>query len=205
MITALPPAPLVSTSGGLFSSTGSGLTLSQTATEVAITPSLGSGISIPAATDSLAGVLDANRASAIDNLATVASSGKYSDLTDIPDRSAFITLIIDGGGAAISAPIIRYLYIPFAAVITGWVLMADQVGDISVDVWKEASSGYPPLVVNSITGGSPMLLDGAAFGLSLTAPSAWTTTEIEAGDCLAFNVSSAATIQAVTAQLIITH
>ena len=204
-ITQLPPTPLLSGVGGVFASIGSSLSLEQTANDVSITPDAGTGITIPAATNALAGMLDAERAALIDALQPVAFSGSFTDLDNQPDRTAILSLIFDGGGSAIVAPITRYLYMPFAATIVGWALMADVSGSISIDVWKEPISGFPPLVGNSITGGSPMALSAQASAVALTVPAAWTTDEIDAGDCLAFNVVSASTVKTVTAQLVVTH
>jgi hypothetical protein len=203
MITGLPPAPLISGSGGVFASIGSSLTASQDATSVTITPATGNAATIPAATDALAGVLDAERAAVIDNLAVVASSGSYTDLINLPNRTAFMTLMIDGGGAAIVAPITRFIYVPFAGAITGWILMADRSGSISIDVWKEPLSGFPPTLSNSITGGAVMSLTSQTNNSAFPPP--WPSLTIDAGDVLGFNVSAAATIQTITAQLVITH
>ena len=60
------------------------LTVSETSTTVSIASSSGSGATIPAATDSAAGVLDAARAGKIDGLATVATTGSYADLANKP-------------------------------------------------------------------------------------------------------------------------
>jgi hypothetical protein len=203
MITGLPPAPLVS-GGAVFAAVGSSLSYAADASTVTITPALGTAITIPAATDALAGMLDAARAGIIDNLPASSISGNYNDLLNAPDRHAIITTIFDGGGAVIVAPFTRYLFIPFAAVITGWALMADQVGSISVDVWKVPFASFPPLVGNSITGGNaPALVSQAsAFAQAI---SGWTTTQINAGDCLAYRVVSATTVQAVTFELTVTH
>ena len=68
-------------------SSGSGatnLSVTETATTVSIASSTGSGAMIPAATSSLAGVLDSARAAKIDGLATVAISGSYTDLANQP-------------------------------------------------------------------------------------------------------------------------
>ena len=66
---------------------GSGATdLSITATpdNVGIGSSSGTGVTIPAATSTAAGVLDAARAAKIDGLAPVATSGSYADLSGKP-------------------------------------------------------------------------------------------------------------------------
>jgi hypothetical protein len=204
MITALPVAPLVSGSGYLFTSTLD-LSCSQSTNTVTIASTSGADAVIPAATDSYAGVLDAARAMIIDNLATVASSGSYTDLVNQPDRQAIITMIFDGGGSALVAPFTRYLYMPFNATITGWALMADQVGSFSVDIWKVPSGSFPPLVANSITGGSPPNLSSQSSAFTTLIPPSWTTTAINAGDCLAYRVVSAITVQVVTFELAVIH
>lgn len=204
MITGLPPVPLVSGAGGIFASVGSSLTYSADADSVTITPALGTPTTIPAASDTLAGMLDAARAATIDNLAVVASSGSYTDLSNTPDRGAFIGSIFDGGGSALSAPFTRYFYVPFNATITGWALMADQSGSISIDVWKTPSTSFPPLVGNSITGGNNATLVSQQSNFQILPPP-WTTLQINAGDCLAYNVASAATVQVVSFVLTLTH
>jgi hypothetical protein len=205
MITGLPPTPLVSGSGNVFAAVGSSLAYTADATSVTITPELGTEITIPAATDTVAGMLDAARAAIIDNLAPVALSGSFSDLSGQPDRSAIVTMIFDGGGSALVAPFTRYLYMPFAATITGWALMADQTGSISIDIWKVPSANFPPLVGNSITGGSAPSLSSQSSAFATSIPGSWSTTQIDAGDCLAYRVTSAATVQVVTFELTVTH
>ncbi|MGO9171435.1 MAG: beta strand repeat-containing protein, partial [Rhodomicrobium sp.] len=69
---------------GASSSSATNLTASETASSVAIGSSSGTGITIPAATSSAAGVLDSARATKIDGLATVATSGSYADLSNRP-------------------------------------------------------------------------------------------------------------------------
>jgi hypothetical protein len=197
MITQLPPAAITNLTG-LSLGIGVNLNLTQTATDVTIDPEGGNGVTIPMATSTLAGMLDAVRAATIDAL-----PGSYNDLSDLPDRSAILSMLFDGGGSAIVAPITRYLYMPFNATITGYALLADVSGSVTVDVWKEPVSGYPPLVANSITGGNPMTLASAQSGVVTNIPS-WTTT-ILAGDVLAFNLSANTSIKTLTAQLFITH
>ena len=204
LITGLPPTPLVSIGGAVFASAGSSLAYTADASSVTITPALGASVTIPAATDTVAGMLDAARAATIDGLPAAALSGSYTDLTGQPDRTAIIGTIFDGGGSAIVAPFTRYYYIPFDAIITGWALMADQTGSIAVDIWKVPSASFPPLVGNSITGGNAPSLSGAASAFQTTAPAGWTT-QINAGDCLGLRVVSATTVQVVSFVLTVIH
>ena len=77
--------------------TGSGsgatdLSATETATTVSIASSTGAAAMIPAATSSLAGVLDSGRAAKIDGLATVATSGSYNDLSNTPTLGTLASL-----------------------------------------------------------------------------------------------------------------
>lgn len=69
-------------------SSATNLTVTETANTVAIGSSSGSGATIPAATSTAAGVLDSSRAAKIDGLATVASTGSYTDLSNKPTSPA---------------------------------------------------------------------------------------------------------------------
>jgi hypothetical protein len=207
------------------------LTLAQASSSITITPSTGIGLTIPEASDSLAGVLDATRASFIDgalaknpglqttSLAAVASSGSYSDLanklalalvaytgnySDLAIRPlATISMLFDGGGASVSAGITRFTLIPFPATITGWTVMADVSGSISIDIWKASFANFPPTVSNTIVNGYPLVLSSAQSAQGSVAN--WSTVTINAGDVLAYHVTSASTVTAVTAQLTAVH
>ena len=113
-----------------------------------------------------------------------------------------LTFIIDGGGSAITTGQKGHLEIPFACTITGWTILADQSGSIVVDVWKDTYANFPPTVADTIAGSEKPTISAAQKGqdLSLTT---WTTA-IAAGDILAFNVDSCATITRVTISLRVT-
>lgn len=112
------------------------------------------------------------------------------------DDSVVINFVIDGGGSAITSGLKGFLEIPFAMTITGWTLLADQSGSIVIDVWKDSYANFPPTNLDSIAGSELPTLSAAqqAQDLSLTT---WTTS-VSAGDILAFNVDSVATVQRVT-------
>src|SRR5215204_1755679 len=56
------------------------------------------------------------------------------------------TFTIDGGGSAITAGVInKFISIPEDCEIIGWTLMADQVGDVELDIFVDAPGvTYPP-------------------------------------------------------------
>jgi hypothetical protein len=105
----------------------------------------------------------------------------------------------DGGYGAISAGLKGFLESPFAGTITAATLMADQVGSIVVDIWKDTFANYPPTVADSITAGSKPTLAAQAASRDVSV-NGWVTS-IAAGDILAVNVDSAATVRRVTLSL----
>ena len=72
-------------------------------------------------------------------------------------------------------------------------------GDIVVNIWKSTYADFPPVVGGKITADAPPTLDGAQKSQDATL-TGWTKT-INAGDILAFNVDSAATVTRVTLAL----
>ncbi len=80
------------------------LSVNETATSVSIGSSSGTGITIPAASSTAAGVLDAARAAKIDGLATVATSGSYTDLANKPGNMTAAALSTAGQSGFVPAP-----------------------------------------------------------------------------------------------------
>jgi len=103
-----------------------------------------------------------------------------------------VGFIIDGGGVVITTGVKGDLQIPFACTITGVVLLADQVGSIVIDIWKDSYANYPPVVGDSICAAAKPTLAAAAKSEDNTL-TGWIVA-IAAGDTLRFNVDSIATI-----------
>lgn len=122
-------------------------------------------------------------------------------LTNI--RKAGICLIIDGGGSAITTGQKGSLEIPFDCTIDSVELLADHVGSVVVDIYKTTYAAYDasahPAAADKITGTSkPTIVAGTKY--TDAALSGWTKA-ITAGDVLAFNIDSVATIQRLTVTL----
>lgn len=213
MITGFPPAPLVGALSGVQIATTPSITLALSANSAVLTPSndgtiLGDPVTIPAATDVVAGLLDAPRATIIDALpvtplSLVAATGLYTDLIGEPSTFFGSGYIIDGGGIPITTGVKGFLIFTYSATITQWAIIADASGAISVDIWK--ANGSVPVLANSITGGNPPLLSATQYS-GLVTPVNWSTVSIIPGDVMGFNVSSTGgVIQRVTIALQITH
>jgi hypothetical protein len=110
-----------------------------------------------------------------------------------------ITFIIDGGGSAITTGQKGHLEIPFNCEIQRVTLLADQVGSIVIDIWKNTYDNFPPTADDSICGGNKPTISNAQKYQDSTL-NGWTKT-INAGDILAFNVDLASTITRLTIAL----
>jgi hypothetical protein len=143
-------------------------------------------------------------------LATVAASGDAADLTGtlatarLPTNQTLraVEVILDGGGVALTTGLKGFVQVPFSGTITGWTLMADQSGSIVVDVWKDTYANFPPTVADTITAADKPTISAAQMAQDL-APTGWTTA-VTAGDVLAFNIDSVATVTKVTLAILIT-
>jgi hypothetical protein len=113
--------------------------------------------------------------------------------------SKAIVIGIGAPGAEITTGLKAYVEIPVSMKITGWTLVADQSGDIVIDVWKDSYANFPPTVADTIAGSEKPSLSSeqAAQDLNLTT---WTQ-DVDAGDVLAFNVDSASTVEQATLTL----
>lgn len=107
--------------------------------------------------------------------------------------SGGIGFVIDGGASDIVAGLAGSLRVPIAMTITAAYLLADQNGDIQIDIWKDSYGNYPPTNADSITASAPLTLSGAMASADTTL-SGWTTS-ISAGDILYFNVDSVSSIK----------
>jgi hypothetical protein len=119
--------------------------------------------------------------------------------TDLEARKYSITIIIDGGGSAITTGEKGHLEIPFACEIERVTLLADVSGSIVINIWKDTYANFPPAVGDKITADAPPTITTAVKSQDATL-TGWTKT-IAAGDILAFNVDSAATVTRVTLAL----
>jgi hypothetical protein len=116
---------------------------------------------------------------------------------------AQITVNINGGGAAITTGLKGFLRVPYACTITAAELIGDQTGSIVIDIWKSDYASLPAVDAGSITASAPPTLSSALKSTDATL-AGWTTS-LAAGDYLAFNVDSAATVEQVTLSLTITR
>lgn len=116
--------------------------------------------------------------------------------------SGTIGCTFDGGGAAIVAGSQAEVVVPYDCTITKATLLADQIGSIVIDVWKDTYTNYPPNISDSITAAAAPTISGAVKSQDSTL-TGWTTA-ITAGDVVKFNVYSCSVIERATILLEVT-
>ena len=113
----------------------------------------------------------------------------------------FIPVVFDGLGSELVPGVWGDVPVHFDGVILEWRLIALEVGDLQIDVWKTDYAGFPPIVADSITGSDVPALtaDQKADSSALTG---WTT-DISTGEILRFNIDSVSTVTKATLTLTI--
>jgi hypothetical protein len=128
------------------------------------------------------------------NLTMTGTTLSATASVSVATRTVGIT--IDGGGSAITTGVKGYIQVPYSGTISKWTLLADQTGDIVIDVWVEDYAGALPDNTDSITGGNEPEISGNVKATDSTL-TGWGTT-VTAGDVFGFNVDSATDIERVT-------
>ena len=101
--------------------------------------------------------------------------------------TAIISIVLDGAGSAITTGIKADILVPYDCTITKSTLLADQLGDIAVDVWIDTYANYPPTDADSKT--TPAIV---ATGISYQ--SGTLAIPVTANSTIRFNVDSCDTI-----------
>lgn len=97
----------------------------------------------------------------------------------------------DGGGSGITTKYAEVV-VPYTGTITGWTLLADQAGSVSVDLWRDTYANYPPTVADTIVASAPPVLSSAAKNADTTL-TGWSTA-ITAGQAIRAAPSGISTI-----------
>lgn len=129
------------------------------------------------------------------------SSGTVTPVSAAAGARA-ITIVIDGGGSAITTGIKVDVVVPVDCTVTEAIALLDQTGSIVVDVWNDTYANYPPTNADSITASAPVTVSSAVKSTDSTL-TGWTTS-LTAGTTLRFNVDSITTAERATIVLLVT-
>lgn len=94
-----------------------------------------------------------------------------------------------GGGVALTTSVDPVMVqIPYSGTITGWTILGDQAGSVSIDIQKDSYANYPPTGGDSIVASAPPTVTSAVKNTSTTL-TGWTTA-VSSGDVLRFVLNS---------------
>jgi hypothetical protein len=118
--------------------------------------------------------------------------GDGSNLTNLPSFSSTTSgsfgININGGLNAISTGFKGYVKMPYDGTINGWTIMGSVSGSVSIDIWKDSESNFPPTSGDTITGGNYPSLSNQIIN-SDNVLTGWVT-GFSTNDIFAFNVLS---------------
>ncbi len=126
----------------------------------------------------------------------VSSIGETGPQGEPGPSEGSLNFVIDGGSSVITTGIKGFVEWGFNATVTGWTILADVVGDIVVDVWKDSYGNFAPTIADTIAGSERPTLVAAQKNQDLSLTS-FQTTVLE-GDIWAFNIDSISSIKKVT-------
>lgn len=106
---------------------------------------------------------------------------------------------VDGGGSVISTGAKKWIRIPFKMQISGWVLTADPLGSVVLDVLKCDYTGFPTFATIVGTTAPSLTSVQKNQGSDMTA---WTTT-LNTGDFIRISVTSITSITYLLLSLLV--
>jgi hypothetical protein len=122
----------------------------------------------------------------------VVQSARDSSGNSIAAVGPGISFGVDGGGAVPATGILGDIYVPVGIQIgSPWVLLADQAGDMVLDLWVDTYANFPPTIADTITAAAKPTLAGALRGTGAT--NTWSI-NISAGSVIRVNLDSIAVI-----------
>jgi hypothetical protein len=148
------------------------------------------------ATASQDGLMTSAYATKLDGIATGANNYIHKGQLGIT---------IDGAGANITTGVKGYVRVPYNCTITKAEMVANDNGDVTVEIWKDSYAAFPPTSGDSIYGGTAPSITGNIKSTD-SLLSGWATSLSE-GQYLAFNVPTASTgsLTRVTLTLAVTR
>lgn len=112
----------------------------------------------------------------------------------ITDNTVGISVILDGGGAILASGLNAVIGIPVAMDIDAWYILADQSGDVSIDLRKTTYAAYPHDSGDSIVNSNFLTTTSADKNSETSVATAgWTTNSLGTKDFLQFYVTEDST------------
>jgi hypothetical protein len=109
-----------------------------------------------------------------------------------------LELVLDGGGAPLTAGVKLDIPIDFACAVTGWTILGDQAGSIQIDLWKSSYAAFPPVIGGTMPGPSANKPQATGAVKAQGGVAGWVQSAIAAGEIVRVNVDSVAAFTRVT-------
>lgn len=157
-------------------------------------------ISIDAATATDAGIVELATSTEVQTGTDTARAITPDALHDSDYGVRTIRCEVSNGGSVLTTGAIEArATIPWTCTIEAWTLLADQAGDVVVDVWVDTYANYPPTNADSITASDKPTITAStkATGSALTG---WDVT-LTAGSVVRFEIESVTSITALAIEL----
>jgi hypothetical protein len=107
-----------------------------------------------------------------------------------------VTFVFDGGGEALEAGAGASVVLPYGFTAQAWTLIADQAGDVVLDVWVDTLANHPPTNADSVASGhEPAIVNGTSATGNMTG---WASAVWANGSVVTVNVDSCTGIQKLT-------
>jgi hypothetical protein len=133
------------------------------------------------------------------------AEGKRVTVNDIDITPRILTAILANGGAVLTTGEVKRarISVPYSCMIVAWRITSldDTSGSCVLDIWKNTFANYPATNADSITASAKPTLttDTKAESTTLTG---WTV-NLDAGDCLGFEVESATDVMDIKLELFV--
>jgi hypothetical protein len=182
--------------GVLSDETGTGAAVFSTSPTL-VTPALGTPSALVATNATgTAASLTAGAATALAANGTNCAAGNYPLGVDAggnsesctslaPQKIRAIGYTFDGGGAALTSGVTKYLTVPFACTISAWNIAVDT-GTATIKTWKIATGTAVPTVSNTISTSGVAISSGTAVHSATVTD--FTSTAVTANDIFGFNL-----------------
>lgn len=121
---------------------------------------------------------DGSDHSFLDQSVIIGSTPSFARLIGMTEKLLFS---VNGGGFVITTGIKGDIIVPFNCTITGLTALADQSGDLSIELWKDTYANFPPLVGD--------LIDTIVISAATKSQETGLSIACTAGDVIRLNVS----------------
>jgi hypothetical protein len=128
-----------------------------------------------------------------------AAGWKFIGMTQGGSLIENIQFTLGDGSGVVPLGILGDYLVPYACTIQKVDLLADQAGNLTVDIWKDTYANFPPTVADTIVAAAKPTLVGVNKSTDSTL-TGWTKA-IAAGDILRFNVDASLLVTRVLLSL----